>query len=326
MELDTHRLYFREFNDCELVNITTPDEGFELLAEINNDVIPGDLSNVRDYTVTFSTNCCPSIVIRSHVYYEFAIELLTCNYETIGDLVTWTSRLTGINPAYVSSMVYYTSNSLVEYPLNYTIVGNTIEFTTTIPNPLSNIPFTFFIKVTHSSGFVYLLEYTIDYINDPCVNTTNLVINYPELDERLNIQVGLDGVHYLLVSDLYENVYPGVYQVIICRRYEVGSTCVQDSIFLECDLRCQIIHKLAQCRDSDIMFFYDALVMSNYCTNITYEDKCALYELLRLKLDTVGCYDPFKDCDCSDNYQGALYSTRQSNVRRTPNNCSGCTS
>lgn len=98
-------------------------------------------------------------------------------------------------------------------------------------------------------------------------------------------------------------VSPGTYQVIICEvLYNATSTCIQNHIFIDCgSLKCQVVNKWIQCIDSNIMDFYNALTWSNDCTTtITYEEICALYEILWIILTSDNCYGTLDECNCSN--------------------------
>lgn len=95
----------------------------------------------------------------------------------------------------------------------------------------------------------------------------------------------------------------GVYQVIICEHFsEVSSTCIQNHVFIDQDdsVRCQVVNKLVQCVDSNIMDIYQALLWSNDCTEtLSYDEMCAMYELLSILITSDGCYGRLDDCNCT---------------------------
>jgi len=95
----------------------------------------------------------------------------------------------------------------------------------------------------------------------------------------------------------------GVYQVIICEHYdETSSTCIQNHVFIDQDnsIRCQVVNKLVQCVDSNIMDLYQALLWGNDCTDtLSYTEMCAIYELLNILITSDGCYGRLDDCNCT---------------------------
>lgn len=118
---------------------------------------------------------------------------------------------------------------------------------------------------------------------------------------------GVDATYYHFGFNELLNVttvVPGVYQIIFCETlYDSSSTCVQNHIFIECNnmIKCAVVNKLVLCVDSNIMDFYNALIWGNDCTDtITYEEFCALYEIMTIILETDGCYGKLDDCNCSD--------------------------
>lgn len=98
-------------------------------------------------------------------------------------------------------------------------------------------------------------------------------------------------------------VTPGTYQIIICEvLYDATAECIQNHIFIDCgSLKCQVVNKWIQCIDSNIMDFYNALTWANACTDtITYEEICALYEILYIILTSDDCYGMLDECNCSN--------------------------
>ena len=67
------------------------------------------------------------------------------------------------------------------------------------------------------------------------------------------------------------------------------------------------------------MVYYNALTYSNNC-NISYKDKCFLYESFYNKLTMNDCEDPFEDCGKST----ALRGVNKPNVRYTSVSPCGC--
>jgi len=322
--MNTHRLYYQNLDDCETMRIVTPDEDYELISELNGEY-PADPWNTRTYRVRLSNNCCPEDVIKVAVQYDFVASPNLCMYNDQTDIVDYTFDITGINPAFISRLELVTPLGRVQ--LAYNPITQGIRVTRSFNVTTALFPNTDEIILTHVDGYEYTLNLVIDYAgNDFCDYSTDLTVDYPELDPRINVQDD-NGVDYILMSDLFTDFTTGVYQVIISREYASGGVSVQNHVFANCNLICEVIQKLVECRDSDVMTFYDALVMSNYCTTV-YNDICSIYELLLLKLNNPGCYDPFKDCNCNDSIPGTSYSYRQSNshYKSTPKRCGTCTS
>jgi hypothetical protein len=324
---NTHLLFYRDIESCELVNIVTPDKDRDLIAEIDTQLtLPRlDMPTIRNYTFTLGNNCCPHEVVIVPAMYQLNTTITACSYDETTDTVTYTYNVTGITPSFIQSVQISDDN--VTYS-NFNRSNLTLGFSFTLEYTVGSTPFpdTKYLRITHIDGFVYTLEFATDFLPlAPCDTVVTQEVTYPAIDPRINIQVDLVGDRYITLVDLFGEVLSGVYNVIICRNYVSSSVCVQNSVFMNCNLICDVIAKLVQCRDSDVMFFYDALVMSNFC-NTSYEDKCMLYEMLLLKIESDGCYDPFKDCNCNDNVSGNIYAHRQSNARRTHKKCNTCTS
>lgn len=121
---------------------------------------------------------------------------------------------------------------------------------------------------------------------------------------------------------------PGTYEVIFCETlYGGSSTCVQNHMFIDCGtLKCQVVNKLILCVDSNIMDYYNALIWANDCTDtVTYQEFCALYEILIIILETDGCYGKLDDCNCTDATTIAnKLSPIQYPTQPTTNGCSSC--
>ena len=227
--------------------------------------------------------------------------------------VQYELNLSGINGNFVSTIT-----GQIQTPSAGTI--STLEFvvetdgTVTITIPLlGTLPdLNYDVVITTLYDYTYTLHFFINKnILGNCSipfgdHITELVpfVTYPEVpativyptDDTIDI-VTLFGYE----TDEVPTLLTGTYQITIC---EVGegdvANCVQNHVFVDCgDLKCFVIRKWAECIESDVMLYYEALGFANLCTdNLTYDELCAIYEVLTIKLATQGCYAQDDDCNC----------------------------
>jgi hypothetical protein len=305
---------------CTGIEIDTPTTGLNYLEYVVG-LDTKDFSSIKSYKVKVSSNCCPETEYILPVPYAFNLTFSNCVDDTVN--TTYDVAINFIDKNLVST---------VEYQING---GGYIATTlTAAASPTINISFPtpgafptdvdVDIKLTNLDGFEYIISDTLTLNPDSCTFVqAGVVITYPDPNADANIDIDLVTGHLnfntLIGSD---PALSGVYQVIVCEETLTTQNCVQNHYFIECTIKCDIINKLVQCKDSDIMFFYDALVYSNDCTtSITYSEVCSLFELLIYKLETDGCYSPFDDCNCSGTTN--IFPTRNNNSTTTVRGC-GC--
>lgn len=314
-------------DDCDSSYITTPNESLEYVDRISGNV-GGDTLYVRHYDLKYSTNCCDSTSILLPVRYPFNINVYQCNDLSPNPGFTSTLSLTGILPSYISNIyIAYDSADYTILTTSSVLTNTRFSFNWFDSQILLNSSSVFYLRLTHVDGFVYNIKVTYSIGNRYCpLNILNVETTYPSLDPRVVITEVPTESSRLSLNALFEldTISAGVYYVSIMRRLNTSSNTIFRSYFISCDVKCDIINKLIQCRTSDIFNFYDALMYSNECSNITYEDKCALYELMYMKLMNDGCIDPYEDCNCSDSDDKFFQrKTKPTNVRITTKKC-GC--
>ena len=291
-------------NECVESYVTTPDENYQYLDYITQRV-ETDETNVRHYSLNYSVNCCKENTLLIAPKYDFTFNVILCNDETD---VSIEFELVGIRSSFITGLQFNGSS------ISYQSTSNGIKF---LLLNLDQLPQnSFVLTLTHIDGFVY--TFTFDYGNLPIDCTFDpssfLIITYPLLPENVVLIDDVNETRLSLNSLFNETLLlSGVYNISIMRRLNNGSNTIHRSYFIDCGLECQVINKLIECRTSDIFNFYDALRYSNNCINVTYEDKCALYELFYRKLNNDGCIDPYEDCDCNG-------SIKMSNTSFKPNN------
>lgn len=309
---------------CTGIEISTPTAGLTYLDYVVG-LATKDFTSIKSYKVKVSSNCCPETEYVLPVRY--VMDYLFSNCVDNAGTTTYDLEITGIDKSLIDS-------TSVEYQIDG---GGWIAATlTAAANPTISIAFptpggfpttiTVEVRFNHVNGFQYSLSEGITLDPNSCTISlrTGITITYPDPNADDNIDIDL-ATGYLDFNVLIGNdpALSGVYQVIICEETLTTQTCVQNHAFLECSIKCDVINKLVQCKDSDVMFFYDALVYSNDCTtNITYAEVCSIYELLLYKITTDGCYSQFDDCNCSGNTN--LFPTYNNNSKTLSRNCSSC--
>lgn len=306
---------------CTGIEISTPTAGKEYLEYIGG-VTAKDFSSIKSYKIKYSTNCCTETEIVLPVWYNIDLNLNAGSCTVDGGNITFNLELTGINVTLIDDATVQFSLDNVTY--TSTTISGTSPILVEVTVPIATTTYTIYVKFKNLDGFEYIVsdEYGVNVV-DPCGTLNevdNLNITYPSLPTNVVIDpiTGYLDFNTLIDSD---PAIAGVYQVIICEETLTTESCVQNHHFLECDIKCDVINKLVQCKDSDVLFFYDALRYSNDCTlNITYAEVCSIYELLVYKITTSGCYNPWDDCNCSGTTN--IFS-QNNNSTTTIRNC-GC--
>ena len=188
------------------------------------------------------------------------------------------------------------------------------------------------MEITHLDGFVYKIELSFRLEQPGGCNIIKYIIKnvtYPTFDNRLEFNLTQLNLLPLISSD--DTILTGVYEIIICRQYlsnpltitSLSTNCVQNNYFIDCGITCDLINKLIQCKDTNIFTFYDALIYANDC-NTSYEDMCALYEILIDKLNNPDCRDPYDDCNCNDSKDTYFEQRGYNNNKVTKRKCGTC--
>lgn len=298
-------LLFNNLDDCTAITVSTPNP--DLIGYMSGTTIR-DYTDVQAYTVTWSNNCCTDIVVNVPPRYDFDFEYLGCTSTVILG-VTFTNyemQLININGNFISSITAQATNLPNSTPGNiqFTInPDNSTQFTLIALASVS--PINYDLVVTTNMGFIYTIKLVlIQDTNNPCgtwsFGAGSPYITYPELDETIEYINDNELVFTTLTGN--NPVLSGVYQVAICEvREDDVAECVQNHVFVDCgDLKCWVVRKFAECTDTDVLNYYEALTFVNDCTdNITYDEVCAIYEVLNIKLETDGCYAQEDDCNCS---------------------------
>jgi hypothetical protein len=269
-----------------------------------------DTWNVQSYDITWSNNCCEETTIGIAPRYDLDLDTLDCTSFTVLT-ITFTQyeiNLFGINGNFISTITAQPMNLPNSTPSNLTFVVQPDNSTNVMLVALASVPSTNYdIVITTNAGYSYTMHLLLNQNpGTPCVDYSILgdggpLVTYPELPENVDF---IDANTLDFNALVGEEILPsGVYQVVICENGDTNfeSTCVQNHMFLDCgDLKCFVIRKFAECVDTDVMNYYEALTFLNDCTdNVTYDEACAIYEVLNIKLATDGCYAQEDDCNCA---------------------------
>ena len=290
---------------CTGISVSTPTVNKRYLEYISG-LLTKDFSAVKSYQIKFSSNCCPDTNLILPVRYILSLDLpLILNCFVGSGIVSFDINLNGIDKSIIDPTTVSYSIDGVNYTTTLLTSNNTPTVNVSVPIPgVFPTTYTIYVKFKNVHGFEYITSEDFEWSNalDLCDigEADNHVTIYPTLPTNVVIngsgQLDLD----LLFGFTTGAVTNGVYQVIICEESITATTCVQNFYFIDCGLKCSVIAKLAACKDSDILFFYDALTYSNECQDaITYSETCSLFELFTNKLNSPDCNNPWDDCNCN---------------------------
>lgn len=220
----------------------------------------------------------------------------------------------------------------INYEITYDVADVTIP-SAILPNPPNRVDYTFFIEITHIDGFIYIVEMQFRLEQPGGCNLIQHKIEnvfYPEISDLVEFDTPTS-INLLPLYEAATTLYSGIYEVIICRWSVTNpltitsliSECVQNNYFIDCNLKCEIVNKLVQCKDSNIMTYYRALQFANDC-NTSYQDMCDLYELMMNKLNNPDCRDPYDDCNCGDSRDQFFVQRSYNNNKVGGKKCNHC--
>jgi hypothetical protein len=296
-------LNFLNITNCDQVTFNTSTVDLQFIEYVTGSIVK-DFTDVEQYTITYSNNCCdPGITTNIRPLYQFEATITACVSGPVFGVPsgTYTIQLDGINANFVDTFVVNNGGGAVSWPF----VNTAGVLTFNLPQGDATPSVTWEITITTNAGFVYIIEFTITQTGVSCDGTIGaLTITYPDLPDNVVEVPTINPEEELSLNDLIgEDPIPsGVYQVIFCEELIDGSNCTQNHVFIDCgELKCQVVNKLVDCIDSNIMDYYNALVWGNDCTeSVTYAEFCALYEIISIIIQSDGCYGKLDDCNCTD--------------------------
>ena len=332
--------------NCDSIYVNTPNvnDNLDLISEMQ--ISPQNEGiNTQKYTIEFGKNCCPSEKIDIPVFYNFSHLFVSCQLSS--QIYTYGFNLLGINPLFVSSIrisktdeLHYsastftsvTGNTGIRYEIQYPLGDVTLP-NAGFGNPPNTQDNTYYLEVTHTSGFIYVIRLTFRLMQPGgCTVTSTTLVStvYPLIDSRVSF-ITPTSIDLLPLYNNTSGYYTGIYEVIICRWrltnalsiQSLISECAQNNLFLDCNLKCEIVNKLIQCKDTNIMTYYRALQFANDC-NTSYQDMCDIYEIMMNKLNNPDCQDPYDDCNCGDSKDKFFTQRSYNNNKTVAKTCGGC--
>ena len=93
-------LNFLNTDNCNDVGVDTPTQDLTFVDYILKNKVK-DFTNVRKYTVTYSTNCKDEITVDVPPNYNLNVEIESC---ILGVNGLYSIKLTGINPEFISTI------------------------------------------------------------------------------------------------------------------------------------------------------------------------------------------------------------------------------
>jgi hypothetical protein len=305
---------------CTDIKINTPTAGKTYLQYISG-LITKNFSAIKSYQIKYSSNCCPNTELVLPVQYQLELGIDSC---FSGSSIFLEMSISGINKNLIDPLSISYSIDGINYTSTILTSSTSPIVNVTVPIPgVTPTTYTIYIKFKNLDGFEYIIsdEFTWSNPLDYCdiIEADTHVTVYPSLPANVVIDGSGNLDFDLLLGSTTGAVSSGVYQVIICEETLTSLSCIQNFYFVDCGLKCSVIAKLAECKDSDILFFYDALTYSNDCQDsVSYTEVCAMFELMNKKLSSPDCKSPWDDCNCNGTTK--IYNQNNSSAT-TVRNC-----
>jgi hypothetical protein len=275
-----------------------------------------DNSDMEYLEVTITTNCCRSEATICRIYPLYNISISQGTYTNTGinvaaidwplscadnyRIFTVPITISGIDVSNIAS-IQYTNRGIT----GFTTVTGTLTVTVEVmmegygPGAIcgAQVSQTNTIILTTTQGLVYTIIYTLS--EDGGIVSMNLTIDSittPTTDELNPCTLTIteepsNTVLYLTPENIgLVDVFPdGIYQVTI-NDSGISNETVSGCTFVNCETYCLVIKALANECPTAISILYEALVYSVNCDNVSCQNLCDLYEMLRSLID---------ECDCT---------------------------
>lgn len=151
-------LNFLNTDNCNDVGVDTPTQDLTFVDYILKNKVK-DFTNVRKYTVTYSTNCKNELSVDVPPNYQFKIVSVSCTNND--NLNSYTIRLEGIHGDLVNQILYSTSPPLVGTSIGWVNTNGVITTTLVYNDSLTPLPDCQFTVYT-VDGFVYTIAFTLN--------------------------------------------------------------------------------------------------------------------------------------------------------------------
>jgi hypothetical protein len=153
-------LNFLNTDNCNDVGVDTPTQDLTFVDYIFKNKVK-DFTNVRKYTVTYSTNCKDEVTVDVPPNYNLNVEIESCTLiGGAGGDGEYVFKLTGINPDFVSTI----ESCDPTYTICFSDAGIIKTSTYTLFGSLGNIaasPTTLYFKVNTIDGFEYRISFVL---------------------------------------------------------------------------------------------------------------------------------------------------------------------
>lgn len=328
-------LNFLNTTDCTAITFNTSTTGLQYIQYVLG-TVSRDVINVDKYTLQYKINCCiPGVTIDLAPRYLFTLNPSCVFGNPTPGFDSYNIAVGGINGDLVQSIALNVGGVPAQ-GWHHTVVNSELSINSVQIAGAVTGAFNYELIINTNSGFSYIINFIISKQGVDCDGVfSNVNIIYPILPMNV-VQVPT----VLLNPELDFNtligmttVLPGVYEIIMCEvNQDESSTCIQTHMFIDCGtLRCQVVNKLVDCIDSNIMDYYNALIWGNDCNDtVSYIEMCALYEILTVILETDGCYGRLDECNCTDASTAASklnpisYPTYNNSTSNSNNGCNSC--
>lgn len=287
--------------DCNEIRLSLPDYP----ASIGGDNIIFNLDNPTDQCCTrleIQQNCCENTTTTYYLrhLYNLGVTIADCGQELVADLLLnyIDFTVTGIDSSCTYSVEYTNFSPVGGDTL---IASSTPTFRVYFGIPQSTYNFNFDIR-TCSENLLYNMTFTLN-IPDPgnfCDNPSisNINVTYPDLPTGLTIDTLNNEL--VIVPELLNqsNTFlDGVYFFSLIEDSQIET----ESQFFDCNVKCKVVDEVSENLCSDIFLMYEALVYSNECPTISYQQQCDLWKYIGKQLkyfENDPCTEP-SDCGCN---------------------------
>lgn len=151
-------LNFLNTDNCNDVGIDTPTQDLTFVDYILKNKVK-DFTNVRKYSITYSTNCKDELSVDVPPNYQFKIVSVSCTNDV--NLNSYTIKLEGIHGDLVNQILYSTLPPLPGISIGWTNTNGVISIILVYNDSLSPLPDCQF-TVIHVDGFEYVITFTLN--------------------------------------------------------------------------------------------------------------------------------------------------------------------
>ena len=299
-------LIINSVDDCKYLHVYSQTEDY-----IDKFVGRVDNANMRYLRFHTNVNCCENGGLNYLLAPRYNFDLTYTNCQDTGEeyidpLTGFTYStyqfditVTGINVNYISSISIVTSLDTQVYTYTSSLQLPAVHYIINPSNVNPHIPTTGTITITTIDNFVYTLGFSVAYTGaSSCYGMPYITaVEYPALPDGMtytelttHTQLELNSVfyQYSLLSSPLLPLFDGIY-VIELNDSNISNETISNCIFVNCQTYCLVVKALTNECDIKIKVLYDALVSADLCEQVTCENKCYLYEILRNLLS---------ECDC----------------------------